>query len=625
MEQKGFFEAIWAVLWCWIQNSKIYHILRGIYNKISGGWKKSRIAGWFRKDQCPKEFHQQSLIGKILGWPFALLGWMQKKWGGWLHEKIQKSLILTLGRCYLHHFLALNLRFLGLLLLGAGIGTCLGSLVAGTPLDRFWPALGVLGLILAFFDVNLTDWLSGSWLVNLVCKALNIQTDFAWYDQEKQSPKAGVFLGLGVGLLCGLAGGVTLPVLGFLTPFGLMALCLVLEKPVAGLFALVFLAPLAPTMAMAGLSVLTLGSLAVKSVVDKDFRLRYDGMSFLLLGFILVYFCAAVSSFAMVKSLSIWAIYTVFIGAYFLMINLIKNRKQLNNLLITFVVSGLLVCAYGICQYIFGWDTQQAWMDEEMFSDIKMRIYSTLENPNVLGEYILLVLPVSIGLMWTGKKIWHKLVYAGISAVLLGALILTFSRGCWVGLMVAAAIFITFVAGKLWGLGLIALPIIPAILPESIINRFTSIGDMKDSSTSYRVYIWMGTLAMIRDFWISGIGMGAEAFKAVYPFYSYNGIVAPHSHNLFLQILVESGIMGIVLFGIILCFFLKRMATGYQLAGGKGASLSTIICAISAGVCGFLVQGLFDNCFYNYRVLLIFWMVIGMGMAAVKLTKEGTE
>lgn len=626
MEQnQGFFAALWSVIWCWIQNSKTYRILCGIYRGISGSWQRSRIVGWFRKDRFPQAFHRTSLIGRTLGCPFTLLGWLQKKMGGWLNEKIQKSLILNLGRCYLHHFLALNLRFLGLLLLGAGVGTCLGSLVAGTPLDRFWPALGVLGLILAFFDVNLTDWLSGSWLVNLVCKALDIQTDFAWYDREKQFPKAGVFTGLCVGFLCGLAGGMTLPVLGFLAPFGLMALCLVLEKPIAGLFALVFLTPLAPTMAMVGLSLLTLGALVIKSVIDPDFKWKYDGLGFLLLGFILIYLFAAVSSFALVKSLSIWAIYTVFIGAYFLIINLISNKKQLRNLLVTFAVSGLLVCVYGICQYVFGWDTQQAWMDEEMFSDIKMRIYSTLGNPNVLGEYILLALPVAIGLMWTGKGWLSRLTYAGISGVMLVALILTFSRGCWVGLMVAAAVFVTFAAGKLWGLGLIALPLVPAILPESIINRFTSIGDMKDSSTSYRVYIWMGTLAMIRDFWISGIGMGTEAFTAVYPFYSYNGIVAPHSHNLFLQILVESGILGIAVFGIIICFFLKRMITGYQLSGGKGTALATLICAISAGICGFLVQGLFDNCFYNYRVLLVFWQVIGLGMACLKVAKEGTE
>ncbi len=617
----GFFAVFWSVIWCWIQNSQTYRILRGVYDRISGSWRESRIAGWFRQDRFPRGLHRSSLAGRVLGSPFALLELLQKKFSDSLSGLLENSVLIRLARSYLHNLLALNTRFLGYLLTGVGAGCFLGLFAKGS-IGWLWLAVAVLGRILAFLDANATDWLKGSWLVAFVVKCLGIESDFAWYEREKTCGKSRLYLGLGMGLLSGILGGLTMPVLGFVVPVALFGLFLVLEKPIAGLFALVFLAPLAPTMAMAGLSVLTLLSLVIKSVTDRNFRWRYDGLGFLLLAFVMIYLFAAFSSFAMVKSLSIWAIYAVFIAAYFLIINLIDNPGQLRQLLTTFVVSGLLVCLYGICQYLFGWDTAQAWMDEEMFSDIKMRIYSTLENPNVLGEYILLVLPVAIGMFWTGRNVWEKITYAGISAVLFGALILTFSRGCWVGLLVAAAIFVTFAAGKLWGLGLIALPIIPAILPESIINRFTSIGDMKDSSTSYRVYIWMGTLAMIRDFWVSGIGMGAEAFTAVYPFYSYNGIVAPHSHNLFLQILVESGIVGIVVFGLILAFFLKRMATGYQLGGGKGARLSTMITAISAGVCGFLVQGMFDNCFYNYRVMLIFWMVLGLGMACEKMARE---
>ncbi|MBO5364072.1 MAG: O-antigen ligase family protein [Clostridia bacterium] len=617
----GFFAVFWSVIWCWIQNSQTYRILRGVYDRISGSWRESRIAGWFRQDRFPRGLHQKSLAGRILGSPFALLELLQKRLGAKLRDALGQSVLVGLGTSYLHNFLALNLRFLGYLLAGMGAGVFLGLFGKGT-IDWGWLVLALLGRLLALLDANGTDWLQGSYLVSFVCKCLGIRTEFSWYEADKTTGKTRLYLGLAVGLLFGVMGGLTMPILGVAIPVALFGLLLVLAKPIAGLFALVFLAPLAPTMAMAGLSLLTLGSLIIKSIIDPEFRWRYDGLGFLLLAFVMIYLFAALSSFAMAKSLSIWAIYAAFIAAYFLIINLIHNPIQLRNLLVTFVVSGLLVCLYGICQYLFGWDTAQAWMDEEMFSDIKMRIYSTLENPNVLGEYILLVLPVAIGMFWTGKGVLQKLTYAGISAVLFGALILTFSRGCWVGLLVAAAVFVTFAAGKLWGLGLIALPIIPAILPESIINRFTSIGDMKDSSTSYRVYIWMGTLAMIRDFWVSGIGMGAEAFTAVYPFYSYNGVVAPHSHNLFLQILVESGIVGIAVFGLILLFFLKRMATGYQLGGGKGAPLSTMITAISAGVCGFLVQGMFDNCFYNYRVMLIFWLVLGLGMAYEKVARE---
>ena len=616
----GYLEALWLFFWNWILQSGTYRVLRGIYDRISGAWNKSRILTWFRTDHQRQEFLSQSLLGKVLRFPIGLLESLRKRFGAAIQRAAGQSVLLSICRCYLNNMLALNLRFLGMLFLGCGAGLVFEGKVGVWSLLLF-----VIGAFLFIFDVNATEWLKHSALVKFLLNCLGAHANFAWYHAEETQRKDRLLLAGGAGLICGVLGGMTQPLLGGLAPFAIGALFLVIAKPIAGLYFLVFLAPLMPTMVMAGLSLLCLCSMVIKSLLDPEFSWQFDGLGCLILLFLAIYLVAGITSFVPVKSISIFAIYLVFICAYFLVTHLIKTEKQLQNLLTVFVLSGTAVCLYGIAQYLFGWDVNQAWMDEEMFSDIKMRIYSTLENPNVLGEYILLVLPVAIGLMWTRKGILTKLLYAGIAAMMLVALILTFSRGCWIGLLVAAAVFITFAAGKLWGLGLIALPVLPAVLPESILNRFASIGDMKDSSTSYRVYIWMGTLAMMKDFWVSGIGMGAEAFQSVYPFYSYSGIVAPHSHNLFLQILVESGVCGIAVFLLILAFFFKRMAAGYQL-GGKGTTTATLITAISAGVCGFLVQGLFDNCFYNYRVLLVFWYVIGMagacGQVARTLTKE---
>lgn len=619
MKQTGCFEALWQWLWSWICQSGTYRVLRGIYDGISSGWRRSKILTWWRCDHGRQEFLSRSLVGRVLRLPFTLTDVLRNKIGTSLCSLAETSVLLGLCKTFLHNLLALNLRFLGVLFLGIGAGMVFGKAVGTLSL-----VLMIAGAVLALFDVNLTEWLAHSALVKAVLYLLGAEADFAWFLAEETVGRQRNLLAGAVGVICGLAGSVTVPILGILIPFAVAGVLLVLSKPIAGLYLLVFAAPILPTMAMAGLSVLCLAALVLKSLTDSDFVWEFDGLAFLITAFLVIYLIAGITSFVPKKSLSIFAIYLVFIGGYFSVTQLVKTKKQFRNLLTVFVLSGTAVCLYGIAQYVFGWDINQAWMDEEMFSDIKMRIYSTLENPNVLGEYILLVLPAAIGLMWTRKGVLPKLVYGGIAVMMFVALILTFSRGCWIGLLVAAAVFITFAAGKLWGLGLIALPILPAVLPESIINRFTSIGDMKDSSTSYRVYIWMGTAAMLKDFWLSGIGMGAEAFKSVYPFYSYSGIVAPHSHNLFLQIMVESGICGIAVFLLIVVFFFKKVALGYRI-GGKGDEFSTVMTALSAGICGFLVQGLFDNCFYNYRVLLVFWCVIGMAVACTKVAKKITE
>ncbi len=625
MKSNGYFLTFWLFLWNrFIKNSMIYRILCGIYAYISKKWRESAITNLFRKTFFDGDTLRKSVVGKLCFLPLVIAEWIQKRFGEKLTEQKENSFLIRSCKYYLHNLLALNLRFIGVLLTSASVGSLAGSLITGTGIKPEIIGI-VVGAVLCLFDINATQYLKGSVLTAFVEKALDTKLSFDFYYITKCGGTKSVVCGIVFGLVAGLASGLTSPLLGILMLGGLWFLFMVLYKVEFGVFATLFLAPIIPTMAVVGLCLLCLASLFVKALTTKRFTFKTEGVGLMIILMLGVYFVATLCSFASLKGVQIWAVYFAFMVFYFVVINTIKTKKQLMNLLTVFALSGLAVCVYGILQYVFGWNVTQAWMDEEMFEDIKMRIYSTLENPNVLGEYILLVLPVTVALMWKKHGVLAKIVYGGMAAVMGVALILTFSRGCWVGIMAAAAVFVTFSAGKLWGLLLLVLPIVPMILPESIINRFTSIGDMKDSSTSYRVYIWMGTLHMLKDFWLSGVGPGQEAFTQVYPFYSYSAIVAPHSHNLFLQILVESGILGIVAFAVLLLVFFRKLAAACQVQGKHG-ELSVTMVGIAASVIGFLVQGLFDNCFYNYRVFMIFWAVIALGTAAAGIAKsEKTE
>lgn len=144
--------------------------------------------------------------------------------------------------------------------------------------------------------------------------------------------------------------------------------------------------------------------------------------------------------------------------------------------------------------------------------------------------------------------------------------------------------------------------ILPFIIPQTIVDRIMSVGNMEDSSTSYRVYIWMGTLGMMKHYWLGGIGMGEAAFSQVYPFFSYNAIIAPHSHNLFLQLLVEAGISGLGVFLVMQIVFVKKMSDVYRMDDKKSMD-SMLALALGSGVIGFLAQSMFDYTFYNYRVI----------------------
>lgn len=590
------------------KNSGLYAVLMKVYNGISASWENSSVMMWLRGE---KTSGIRSKTGKVLFLPFTLLGKLRGKAAGFFEKNIRDSFICTWSKKYLQNFMALNTRFFGIMLATAAIAYSASQQHVSKPTL----AAVTLGVIASLFNYNVMSFLSPSRVVSVVKSLAGFKDlNFNFFDEAETKGK----LRLVISLLAGAVTGVLMSMkllYGMAVPFAAFFMLLVMYAPITGVFMAVFAAPFVPTMALAGLCLWTALSLVIKSVSDKNFKWRFDGLGICIILFLAVLFISSAMSFAKMSSLKVWAMYLVFVGFYFVIINSVKTKEQLYGLFKLLAISGALVALYGVAQYVFGWTTTNAWIDEEMFEDATMRVYSTLGNPNVLGEYLLLVLPVAAVYMLKFKwKSLAKYTYGAMFAVLALCLILTQSRGCWIGFMASAVIFVTFYEGKLWGLLPLALLMLPFVMPQTIAERIMSVGNMEDSSTSYRVFIWLGTLGMMKYYWLGGIGMGETAFAKVYPFFSYNAIIAPHSHNTFLQLLVEAGISGLLVFLIMQVVFIKQMSVVYRHDNKKSID-SMLALALGSGVIGFLIQSMFDYTFYNYRVLAVFFMVLALGMA----------
>jgi O-antigen ligase len=83
----------------------------------------------------------------------------------------------------------------------------------------------------------------------------------------------------------------------------------------------------------------------------------------------------------------------------------------------------------------------------------------------------------------------------------------------------------------------------------------------------------------------------------IYPAYGYNTIAAPHAHNLFLQLTCDSGIIGLVLFLLVLFSYYRMTFSAFSKTRDKTSRLYLI--AAIAAVSGFLLQGMTDYVFYN--------------------------
>ena len=456
---------------------------------------------------------------------------------------------------------------------------------------------------------------SSSFIFKIVFSYLGIDCSTNNIKQCKISKKTFIFI-----VLAGL-------ILGFTTfyislPFvliGIIGIVLIggiIYNYKIGVYLIFALLPFMPTMALVGLICISLLSLILKYLTDKDFCFKRTSLDLPIIAFAFILTFSAVTSYTPVRSLQIVLVYNVFIMSYFLITNTITSTKQIYSLLSVTLFSALIVGFYGIYQYIFGFEEGLTWIDSEMFSDIETRVVSTFENPNVLGEYLLLMIPIAFAFIWKAPKISNRFLHLILVGVLTVCMIFTYSRGNWIGLIIAVILFFAFYDRKFLWYGIIVLLLSPLFLPENIINRIMSIGNTADTSTSYRLNIWLGTLKMLNDYWITGIGLGEEAFRMIYGRYAYASINAPHPHNLYLLLITENGILGLVIFLWIIIAFYKNTisAVSYK----EKSFEKSLIIGLSSAIAGFLIQGLFDNVFYNYRIVLLFFMIVGLTSATVK-------
>ena len=380
------------------------------------------------------------------------------------------------------------------------------------------------------------------------------------------------------------------------------------------------LAPLVPTMAVFGLALVGCGSCVLRLTRERELRLRPMPTLPPIAAYVAVYLIGTLTSVDVRGSVLIGALTIAFILFSVALYRSVDTRAQLDALVAVLVAVGAAVACYGILQYRFRWGYQSAaWVDEDMFSSIMFRVSSTLQNPNMLGQYFILMIPLGGAKLLTAKGTWRKLFYFACCAAMCVCVILTFSRGAWLGLLFAGLVFFVVLEPRLLFLAPLALLALWRVMPATVIDRFTSIGDLTDRSTSYRVSIWLGTIAMLRDgYWLTGIGPGEGAFNEIYPFYSYHEIVAPHSHNLFLQMVVDAGVAALLAFLWLLLRYFRTLGHALWREADKTSRLMQI--AFASGTLGFLVQAMTDYSFYNYRVMLLFWAYLATGALSARRT-----
>ncbi len=467
--------------------------------------------------------------------------------------------------------------------------------------------LAAISILMAFIPGTIKSVCSSSTIIKIFASLFNrysVDTEENPIHKLKHLKTAMALL-----FVVGIIGGMISFVKFIIAIFAVMVVLLILNNTKIGIFLTVISAPIMPTMVCAGVVLLTTVSYYIGLLLGREKSYKVSQSGVFIIGFLAVAFFSSVTSFNISKSVQSFALYFVFALSYFLIVNSIRTKNQWYNLVVVSVLAGLLVGLYGVYQNFFVTATDTSWIDEDMFTGIKTRVYSTFDNPNVLGQYLVMSIPVAFALMSSERRIWAKTFYLGVTAVMGACLIFTWSRAAWIGIILAIGFYMIMKDRRWSALLVVALLIMPFVLPESILSRITSLGNMKDSSTAYRFSVWLSSLRMAGDYWLSGIGLGAGAFERVYQKYALNGAgFALHAHNFYIQLVVEMGVLGIVLFAMIIISTYRKIISIKE----KKSVNYNVALAMGGALLGYLFQGVAENLWYNYRMILLFFIYLGI-------------
>ena len=597
-----------------------------IYNAFVGGFF-GRIFSSYKKLQSSFEgsFLKEFIFGDRRFKKFF------RRLRKFLSSNIENCFIVTRGQRMIHFFSSAPLNYYGNFLSFFGVYTCvvyfvrlLVSGISSASSDYLFIGIDaiIISLPLLFSRISMASALQKSVIGRMLIEAtFGISDETIKKHSAVRKGKGNVMLFLG--LVAGILTFFIHPLTIILAILFFVLVCFIAVSPEIGVLITIFVLPFCsfmsnPTIALCGIVLLTAFFYVIKLIRGKRvFKLELVDAAVLLFA-LMIYFSSVFSAGGEGSRNAALVSCALMLG-YFLLVNLMRTEKWIKRCVFALVSSGSIVAMIGVLEYFFGKSSSQ-WLDVRLFTNIRVRVVSLFDNPNVLATYLVLIFPFALNFFILAKKRNEKFLSAIVCAAFVVATVFTWSRGAWIAMLLTFFVFFTVYSRKtlrIFGAAILAAPVLPMILPDNLLDRAFSILNFSDSSISYRIYTWIGSLRVVGDHFLGGIGFGPEAFAKIYPAYAFAGIEsAEHSHSLPLQILIGMGIGGLLVFVALIFLYLQK--TLEYVRKPESSSSKFYVTAAVASVIGALVMGAFDYIWYNYRVFYIFWIVIALGCALVR-------
>lgn len=320
-----------------------------------------------------------------------------------------------------------------------------------------------------------------------------------------------------------------------------------------------------------------------------------------------------------------------FMAVYFMMVEVIRTRTQLRNLLMAMIASAILLVMVAALQYME--------VSDLLLNHRSDRLTSAFSSANGFAGWLILLVPVFACLLGTREKYVSgrtiKIVLAVLVFFMGACILLTYSRGAWLGFC-AAVFFIVFFSMKrsrlrpstACGVFFLCLAALALFLSDTARERIAALSHIRFRSDLtlaqrivapkgilIRISLWKESLAMIKDRPVFGHGL--NTYARVAPKYKTTRQGGGYSHNSFLQMAAETGVLGLVSFLSVLAAFFRMGWVSFT------RKRDLLVLGLLSGILAFLVHGFFDSHLYALQLAVLFWFMMGLTVVVVRMQQDG--
>jgi putative inorganic carbon (HCO3(-)) transporter len=314
-----------------------------------------------------------------------------------------------------------------------------------------------------------------------------------------------------------------------------------------------------------------------------------------------------------------------YLGVYALLRQLLAHSPVWWDRIVAALLAGeLLTGVVGIRQLYGNTEELARWADPNSVADGTIRLYGTLDNPNLFAGFLLPILPLAAVALLRWQSPLRRLVAASALALGVVTLVLSYSRGAWMGMVASLGVLVLLLALRqtrnwppLWRRllplllllgGSVALVLLVSQVEPLRVRVMSLVAGRDDSSNNFRINVWMAALRMIQERPWLGIGPGNTAFNLIYPLFQQPKFNALSAYSIPLEVTVEAGIPGLL---AMLGLVITALRTGLRLGRSDGPLALPALASVAI-VAGLGVQGLTDTIFFRPEVQLIGWFAVAV-------------